>query len=200
MCTGLGILHRTGHGNRGWNKIPGCKDLKLHLVPPRHSCNLHTVHWTLRGRIKLRITTHCFHPFIQQVVIAGPLCARHWGLAVNKEGKILCLTELKFQREGWGQGRLASKQTSADSTPGTVLSTRKPKEVVSLLGRCKSRVPPSLMVTAMLENTHPSLEHTAGALGVSGKALWKRQDTSSFEGQASLKRGREGCAPGEGTA
>lgn len=42
------------------------------------------------------ITACYFHPFIQQVVIVGPLCARHWGLAVNKEGEILALMELKF--------------------------------------------------------------------------------------------------------
>lgn len=42
------------------------------------------------------ITAHYFHSFIQQVVAASPLCARHWGLVVNKEGKILALMELKF--------------------------------------------------------------------------------------------------------
>lgn len=75
-----------------------------------------------------------------------------------------------------------------------------------LLGRHESKVLQSNVVTAVNREHTPFSGACSGATlfqtspqGISGKALWQRQDTSSFEGQASLEWGREGCAPGEGT-
>lgn len=97
-CTGLGGLRRTSR-----------KDSKWRLVPARHPRNLHTVSEALGEESKCKVQlSPDVHPVIQQILIADPPSAGHWGLAVNTKGKILAPVELKLQWEGRRQGQLVS--------------------------------------------------------------------------------------------
>lgn len=103
-CTGtrLGVLHRTSPDARGWTQIPAGKDLGCSLraalwtevpapPPPPHqpACDEELTNGHEGTKCELLPLTS-IHSFNKES------CARRWGLAVNKSGEILGLTELKF--------------------------------------------------------------------------------------------------------